>query len=55
MEIRMLMKHQKQMITVAAELLVENFPHSWSTPADALQEVRNSLRPGKIALVVVED
>jgi aminoglycoside 6'-N-acetyltransferase I len=54
MEIRTLMKHQKQMITGAAALLVENFPHSWASPAEALQEVRKSLRPGKIALVAVD-
>jgi len=53
MDIRSLSDCDHESCQAAARLLIENFPNSWPTMAEAAEEVAECLAPGKIALIAV--
>lgn len=59
MQIVSLRETDEDLIQQLAQLLFESFqenwPEAWPTLEDALQEVRNSLEPGRLSRVVVDE
>lgn len=54
MKILHLTNRNHDYMTGAARLLVENFPHSWSSQSEADSEIRSCLESDRIGLVAVE-
>jgi len=55
MQICRLTAHDQDWIRQAAGLLIESFPHSWPTEAEALAVVHHCLEEEKVALVALVD
>lgn len=54
MDIHQLSANDPEVITGAAKLLLDSFPHSWPTVETAEAEVMTCLEKGKVALVAVD-